>query len=83
MPKKKFDKTTPAKVESEDSEKVVGVVQESDTVTNEPKKETEWKPPAFGVHPFYIGIDNSEISGGGTATPPVTTDARKTALENN
>ena len=80
MPKKKFDKTTP-KVESDPDENSA-LIQDSDK-SEAPKTETEWKAPAFGVHPFYIGIDNSEISGGGTATPPVTTDARKTALENN
>ena len=81
MPKKKFDKTTPAKVESEDAEKVALVDgdQTSPANDNEPKKETEWKAPAFGVHPFYIGIDNSEISGAGTAAP-TTLNARKMAL---
>ena len=82
MPKKKFDKTTPAKVESEDAEKTTSIDTDNGD-SNEPKKETEWKAPKFGVHPFYIGIDNSEISGAGTGTPPMTTDARKTALENS
>ena len=72
--------------QNEDDNKVALTNDDSASTSNaedtSPKKETEWKPPAFGVHPFYIGIDNSEISGAGT-TSASTTEARKAALDGN
>ena len=69
MPKKKFDKTGPV-IKTEDDEPARSTVNDGDSTdaNTAPKKETEWKAPKFGVHPFYIGIDNSEISGAKAGT---------------